>query len=308
MKKIFSILLIVLLLASVGVLTACDAISDIIDSSTDNDDDGQKFDEELESSTGKWYLKDDEDTYFTFDGSKDVMAFTYVEDGTSKYSGNYRVIHKGVGDDVLTPLTFIFKRSDKAKEDWLGCYTEDFSTSFTQFTIMDIEEDLGMTDGSIYTHVYRISELPYKMGTYILEGNEYKAESNNYSQANERYIPSGTYELESGESFTFLTIKPRGRELFQFRNGDVVVEGTYTVASDNKTIYLYISHDPYSKVTVADKKNYDTTFDIYYPPDLYLRGDFAQSGKIIINGLYHHTSSPITVEDGVWTYGTYIKE
>lgn len=307
MKKSFTIVLIALIAVFVFVLTGCDAVSDIFDvgGSNNNDDDGQQYDEELASSTGKWYLLGDDDTYFNFDGAKNVMSFSYVEDGLNKYSGTYRVISKGVGEDVRTPLTFIFTRTDKSKEDWLSCYVEDFDTDFTQFTIMDVEEDLGMTDGFIYTHVYRISELPYKMGTYILEGKEYKAESNNYSLADERYIASGTYSLGSGESFTFLTIKPRGRELFQYKNGDVMVEGTYTLSSDKKTIYLYVSHDPYSKVTNADKAVYDTTFDIYYPPDIYLRGDYSSAGSFVINDLYHHTSSPITTPDSIWTYGTY---
>lgn len=310
MKKALSVILVFLLIGCVGVLTACGAIDGIFDSSNSgNDESGETFDEELESSTGKWFLVGDDDTYFTFNGAKDVMSFTYVEDGVSKYSGNYRVIHRGVGSDVNTPLTIILKRNDKSKEDWLGCYTENFSTSFTQFTILDEEEDLGMTDASLYTHIYRISELPYKMGTYILEGNSYVADGTNYSDGNYPYIPTGTYTLESGESFTFLMSKPRGRELFLYRNGDTVVEGTFTIAQpDKNTIYLYISHDPYSKVTNADKNHYDTTFDIYYPPDLYLRGDFSQSGKIVINGLYHHTSSPITVPDSLWTYGTYMLE
>ena len=69
----------------------------------------ENFDSELESSTGKWLLKDDEDTYFTFDGSKNVMTYSYVEDGISKYSGTFRVVSSGTSKDVATPLTFILK-------------------------------------------------------------------------------------------------------------------------------------------------------------------------------------------------------
>ena len=302
-KNILSVLLVAVFSFS---LASCDMLDDLFGNSNNNNN-SDEYDDELESSSGKWTLLDDESTHFTFDGSKDVMTYNYVENGNSKYSGTYRVIHRGVGKDVLTPLTFIFTRSDKEKEDWISCYVEDFDTNFTQFTIMEEEEDLGMIDGFIHTYHYRISELPYKMGTYILEGNELKEESDNYSCADEIHIPNGTYTLETGESFTFLMTKPRDSELFQYRNGDVVVEGTLTVAYDQKTIYLYLEHDPYEKVTNEDKDRYDTTFSTYYPPDIYLRGDFSNSEYIIINDLYHHGESPTEIKDSIWTFGTYNK-
>ena len=304
MKKITKFLSILLLVCFSSLCTGCDMLNNLFNKTSVK---VEEFDEELESSSGTWNLLDDEDTYFIFNGSKDVMTFTYFEDGVSKYEGSYRVIYKGIGKDVLTPLTFIITRSDKEKEDWIGCYVEDFKDDFTQFTIMDEEEDLGMIGGTIYTHIYRISELPYKMGTYILEGNEYKEESNNYAAANKKHIASGTYTLGTGESFKFLTIKPRYRELFQYRNGDIVIEGSYTLASDKKTIYLYIEHDPYTKVTNKDKDNYDTTFSINYPPDFYLRGDFSNSEFILINDLYHHSESPTQIKDSDWVFGTYNK-
>lgn len=301
MKKTLKCMIILqLLFVSIFVLSACD----LLGGSGNN---SQEFEEEFESSSGKWTLMDDEDTYFEFDGSNNIMTFKYFEDGSVKYNGKYRVIYRGNGKDVLTPLTFIFVRSDKEKEDWLSCYIDDLEAYFTQFTIMQIEEDLGFIDGTVYTHIYRISELPYKMGTYILEGNEYKEEYNDYYSSDEYYISSGTYSLDSGESFTFLTTKPKNQELFQYKNGDVVIEGTYTVAADKKTIYLYIEHDAYSKVTKQDKEQYDTTFSLCYPPDFYLRGDFSNSDSIIINDLYHHGESPSQIEDSIWVFGTYKK-
>ena len=298
MKRIGKVFLIPLLVF-VLMLAGCDALSG---------SDVEKFNDELASSTGRWLLLGDEDTYFTFDGSKDVMSFCYVEDGVEKYRGTYGAIYRGLGEEVLTPLTLALCRSDKAEEDWLSCYVEGFEEDFTQFTVMGEEEDLGMTDGFIYTHIYRIGELPYKMGTYVLEGREYKEEGNQYGDADALHIPCGTYALETGESFTFLMTKPTSRELFLYRNGDAVVEGTLWIAADQKTAYLYIEHDPYSKVTSADREHYDTTFDMYYPPDFYLRGDFSDADRIVIDGLYHHTSSPTEIEDAVWTFGTYVKQ
>ena len=306
MKKIITLFSFFLLITISCMLTGCDILNDLLDGAGSNNS-KENFDSELESSTGKWLMKNDEDTYFIFDGSKNVMTYSYVEDGINKYTGTYRVVSKGTSKDVITPLTFIFTRSDKEKEDWIGCYVEDFKSDFTQFTIMSEEEDLGMIDGSIHTYIYRISELPYKMGSYILEGNDYKVESDNYKYSNEFCIPSGTYTLETGERFTFLYTKPVTNELFQYVNGETIIEGTITIAEDKKTIYLYIENDPYNKVTDADKERYDTTFRIYYPPDFYLRGDFSNPNKIVINDLYHHTESPSEVEDSTWVFGTYSK-
>ena len=197
MKKINNIVSIFLLSIFSFSLSSCEGLDDLLGTKENNEE--EKIDNELESSTGKWTLKNDDDTYFVFDGSKDVMSYSYYEDGVNKYSGNYRVVYRGIGEDVLTPLTFIFKRNDKVKEDWIGCYVEDFKNDFTQFTVMQEEEDLGITDGTIYTHIYRISELPYKLGSYILEGNEYKEETNNYKAKDSLYIPNGTYSLETKE-------------------------------------------------------------------------------------------------------------
>ena len=282
MKKIINLFSIFLLIMVSFILTGCDMLDGVFGENSSNKN-VEEYDKELESSTGKWLLQDDEDTYFTFDGSKNVMK------------------------DSLTPITFIFTRNDKENEDWIGCYVEDFDSDFTQFTIMTEEEDLGMIDASIHTHIYRISELPYKMGCYILEGNKYKNESDDYKYSSDFNIPSGTYNLETGESFTFFYTKPGTCELFQYVNGEVMVEGVITIAEDKKTIYLYIENDPYNKVTNTDKEHYDTTFGIYYPPDFYLRGDFSNSNYIVINDLYHHTERPSKVEESTWEVGTYNK-
>ena len=162
MKKIINLFSFFLLITISCMLTGCDILDNLLGGSGSNEK-VENFDNELESSTGKWLLKDDKDTYFTFDGSKNIMTYSYVEDGIKKYNGTYRVVSKGTSKDVTTPLTFIFTRSDKEKEDWVGCYVEDFNSDFTQFTIMSEEEDLGMIDGSIHTYIYRISELPSKI-------------------------------------------------------------------------------------------------------------------------------------------------
>ena len=57
---------------------------------------------------------------------------------------------------------------------------------------------------------------------------------------------------------------------------------------------------------ICDKCN--TTFDMYYPPDFYLRGDFSDPNQIIINGLYRHTETPSEILDSTWVFATYTKQ
>ncbi len=293
-------ILAVLLALVCFIFAGCDTLLGGSSSSSD------KYEQELVSATGKWILHGDEDTYFILDGSKGSMTFSYTEDGADKQSGSFSALHRGNGDDVLTPLTLMLKIGDT--ENWLGCYVENFEESFTQFTVMEIEKDLGFIDGTIYSHRYRLSELPYKLGTYVLEGNELKPESNNYADSDEYNIPAGTYKTESGESVTFVFTKPRSAVLFRYVKGDVTVEGVCTIASDKGTIYLYIDHEPYEKVRKADREHYDTTVSNYYPPDFYLRGNFdADDGSIEINSLYRHTYTQTEIKDEVWTFGTYTK-
>lgn len=266
------------------------------------------YDKQMESSTGKWMLLDAEDTYFLFDCAEGAMTFSYYEDGTLKHNGSFRAVYRGE-TDAKTPLTFFLIRSDKSNEDWMACYTENFDDSFTQFSIMCVEEDLGVTDGTVYTHTYRISEIPYKLGTYVLEGEEYKPFSKTGFDDGNYRIPEGTYVSEDGQSLTVLPLMNQSYLLFNYTNGETVIEGMFSIAEDRKTIYLYIEHDIYQKVKKADKNNYDTTFDLNYPPDFYLRGDFDTSNNsIVINELYHHTYSPTEIDDSVWVFGTYEKQ
>ena len=282
------------------LLPGCDLIFD-------KDSDVIKHTDKMESASGKWQLLDDEDTYFIFDGTENVMSFSYYEDGAKKYDGKFRAVCR-TDDDATTPISFIVTRNDKQKEDWINCYAENVDTKFTQFSIMFEEEDQGVTDGTVYTHVYRISEMPYKIGTYVLEGEEYKDYSRSGFEDGVYRIPEGTYVTEGGQSLTVMPLMRQSYMLFRYENGETAVEGIFNIAEDRKTIYLYIEHDIYEKVRESDKANYDTTFGINYPPDIYLRGDFdTTSNSLVINGLYHHTQSPIEIDDSFWVFGTYDK-
>lgn len=308
MRKIIKYVATLLLVIGMLALSACD----LVGSGAHSKESAIEYAEELDSSTGKWYLLDDNktitDTYFEFDGSKDKMTFKYVEDGSEKYAGSYRCVYKANNGNNTYTLNFIFTRTGETKDDWVYTYVDDFETDFTQFTTIKEERSEGMNDGRIYSHIYRISELPYKLGTYVLEGKEYKQEKDNYKYANNYQIPAGIYVLDENVSITIVMPKSYSHALFQYKNGDDVVEGVYWTAVDKKTIYLYIEHDPYEYIRLEDRENYDMTFSNDYPPDFYLRGDFALSNNsIIINDLYHHSYSPTQIEDKVFTFGTYTK-
>lgn len=288
--------------------TGCDFLGSI-----GKKDDAKTYDKELPSSSGKWYFLDGEknptDTYFSFNGEEGNMTFVYYEGGEKVSDGGYRVVYKGNGSESTYTFSWCLKRDGEEKEDVVICYADDFETDFTQFTVMQEEKNIGFVDARPRTHVYRISELPYKMGTYVKEGEKFKTEKDDYKYAEKYCIPNGVYVSSTGESMTFFATKPRTYHLFSYRNGEETIEGVYTVATDKKTIYLYIEHDPFDRITKDDEKNYDTTFSKDYPPDFYLRGDFAVSAndrEIKIDGLYHHTYSPTKIEDSVWVFGTYV--
>lgn len=306
MKRLFAN---AFLLTSLLGLSACSLFGGV----TKTSDSGVTYDKELDKSTGKWCLLDSNkqatETFFEFNGESGNMTFRYFENGAEKYHGSYRVVyHENTGENAST-LTWCLKRNDVEKEDYVYAYADDFETNFTQFTTIKEERDEGMNDGRIYAHIYRISELPYKLGTYILNGSEYKQEKDNYCYANRYQIPEGDYLLSRSTGFTFIMPKPYSYALFRYINGvKEVVEGVYWTSEDKKTIYLYIDHDPYQYIRREDRDKYDMTYSHDYPPDFYLRGDFdASNSQIRIDSLYHHDYSQTTVLDSVWKFGTYIK-
>ena len=306
-KKYLIILIFVLVLVfSTFSLVGCSFFG----SKTSSEEKSVKYEEELDSSTGKWYLLNTNnqptDTYFEFNGAKKEMSFKYVEDGSLKYQGKYAVVYRENTGDNASTLTWLLSRNGVDKEDAIYAYADDFETNFTQFTTIKEERDEGMDDGRLYAHIYRISELPYKLGTYVLEGNSYKQEKDNYAYANRYQVPAGTYALDDNTSITFVMPKPYSYALFSYKNGDVTVEGVYWTAEDKKTIYLFTEHDPYQYIRKAERDSCDMTYSHDYPPDFYLRGNFAViNNDISITSLYHHEYSPTTIQDSVWKFGTY---
>ena len=308
MKKLIKWLIVLLTAVFVMALTACD----FLPSGPGSQKSEKEYNDELDASSGKWTLLDEKkertDTYFEFDGRKNQMTFKYVEDGEEKYTGTYRCIYKENNGENTFTLNFILSRNGETREDWIYTYADDFETHFSQFTTIRKERSDDKNDGRIYSHIYRISELPYRLGTYLLEGKTYKTEKNDYAYAARYQVPEGTYRLDENTSITFVMPKPHSYALFQYRNEEHVVEGVYWTADDKKTIYLYIEHDPFEYIRREDRKDYDMTFSHDYPPDFYLRGNFEPvDGSISIDSLYHHEKSQTKTEDSVFKFGTYKK-
>ena len=304
------------MLASATLLGGCDGLISFGNGPKAATEKEVIYEKELTSSTGKWFLLDGNkkatNTFFEFNGSLEAMTFKYTEEGEEKFSGKYQVAYRENTGENASTLTWMLLKDGSEKVDWVYCYADNFDTKdFAQFTTIKEERDEGKNDGRNYAHIYRISELPYKMGTYVLEGKEFKEEKDNYRYKSHYQIPDGKYSLDEDTYFTFLMPKPYSYALFHYQNGNESVEGVYWTADDKKTIYLFIEHDPYQYVRTEDRNSYDMTFSHDYPPDFYLRGSFdvsGQSQKIAINDLYHHDYSPTSIKDSTWKFGTYNKQ
>ena len=271
------------------------------------------YDKEIESVTSKWVFLDENksatNNYFIFDGSENVMSFKYYENDSQKYSGTFRIVTPSEkGKDASYTFMWCLNKKDGQKEDVIICYSDNFSateTSFTQFTVLKISKKLA-----VYEHIYRISELPYKVGTYVKEGHSYQVEDNNFCYADYYQIPSGTYHLDEDTSITFLTTKPYRYALFSYTSGNITTEGVFNTGTNtnpNDRMYLYIQHDPYTKVSQADKAIYDTTFSAYYPPDVFLYGTFQVSNNSVsISEVIFQEHAP-AFGQGYWKTGAYTK-
>lgn len=304
------IVYLLLLLVMVINITGCGLIDELFGS------DVTRYDNEHNESTGKWYLLDEEnnktENYFEFDGSFGKMIVNYYENNTKKISGNYRIVYKGNnGKENTYTFSLIIDKKDGEKEDILYCYSDNFNTSFSQFTIMEEEKDLGNIEGSLHRRPYRISELPFKMGTYVLEGKDYVPEKNDYSSADDYYVPTGTYVLPTGESFTFLMTKPKTYSLFQYRKDDVLIEGIYYLSrgeEEGKKMFCHIDTNPYNKVTKEDSEKYNSELNLYYPPDYTLIGNFIiKDDTIVLESINRPEYAPEYIDDNIWTFGEYKK-
>ena len=201
MKKLYKLLLLPLFTLS---LTGCDLFS----SDTD-----VIHNKSYEPVTGKYYLYEAEDkrvsyhdTYFDIDGKN--FTLKYYENGELKRDGKIQ--------KLLTRKDYIGKWSDVlhfnvkigSKAEHISTYTESIDP-INQFRI--IEEYYNPGDAKFY-----LSELPYVLGTYVREEEEYKEEAK-HTNTKDLITPTlenftsainGTYKLDDDHYFYFLC--PRG--------------------------------------------------------------------------------------------------
>ena len=168
-----------------------------------------------EPITGKFVLHDNldkrytyTDTYFIFDGTKGIMSVKYYENGELKREGNFNKIvtyedRIGTWSDNL----HLNIKIDSKTYDHISTYTESLEP-INQFRIL--EEYKG------FDKRYYLSELPYAMGTYVREGEEF-VEEKYHNNEPDRIVPTeedftvalnGTFKLDDDHYFYFLN--PRG--------------------------------------------------------------------------------------------------
>lgn len=206
MKKIIKLLTLPLLLVS---LTSCGMFEALFEK-----DDDVKHTKSYEPVTGKYVLyealdkriTDISDTYFEIDGN--TFSLKYYVNGQLKKDGKIQKLltrkdHIGYYSDVLH---FNIKVGKTAEH--LCTYTESIDP-INQFRI--IEEYYNPGDD-----LYYLSELPYIMGTYVREGEEFVAEQPHKNDKdyltptddNFTVAIDGKYVLDEGHYFYFLN--PRG--------------------------------------------------------------------------------------------------
>ena len=171
-----------------------------------------------EPITGKFVLHDwlDKrndyyDTYFIFDGSQENFSMKYYENGELKKEGKFAKILSKV-DEIGKWTNNLHLNVEVGNNvfDHISTYTESFSP-INQFRIL--EEYKGFDER------YYLSELPYALGTYVREGEEYKEEAY-HTNTDDVLLPNdhrfntgfeGTFKMDDNHYFYFLS--PRGWSL-----------------------------------------------------------------------------------------------
>ncbi len=205
-----------LIIVPLFTLTGC-GISEIFAGDTDT-----IHKSSFEPITGKFVLREQEDervaytnTYFDIDGSKGNFTLKYYENGALKKEGKFQriVTYQEKIGKVVDNLHFNVKCGNDYEH--ISTYTESLDP-INQFRI--IEEYTG-SDKKYY-----LSELPFVMGTYVREGQQYKAETLNPSE--EDYLTptlklftsglNGCYKLDEDHYFYFVFPKVNSHYAFAY--------------------------------------------------------------------------------------------
>ena len=210
MKKFINLFIIILIVLSMFTLSSCGLFSEIFG----GDGDGV-YTKEYEAITGKFYLYESADerisvgeTYFDIDGSKGDFSLKYYENGALKKQGEFKkvVAREDKVGYWTDNLHFNIKCGDSYEH--ISTYTESFEP-INQFRIID-EYSGGQTEIKYY-----YSELPFILGVYVREGEEFVEETNNLNK-NDYSIPTleeytselnGKYQLDKDHYFYFVCPK-----------------------------------------------------------------------------------------------------
>ncbi len=229
----------------------------------------------FEPITGKFVLYETTDknlsgfeAYFDIDGSKGNFSLKYYEDGALKKEGKFQriVTYEDKIGKVQDNLHFSIKCSDSIEH--IGTYTESLDT-INQFRIL---EEYNGSDSKYY-----LSELPFIMGTYVREGQEYKAETLN-SNEKDYLTPTiecftnglnGIYRLDHDHYFYFSSPKVNSLyafSYFQYYSSSLskplegFVQGkTYSQPETQTRLYL-----TYSRNVVFDKVYQDKGKEVMF--------------------------------------------
>ncbi len=211
MKRLINLFVIILIVLSAFTMASCELLDGIFGGGGEG-----VYTKEYEAITGKFYLYEptDErinvkDTYFDIDGGKGSFSLKYYENGVLKKQGEFKkVVAK---EDKIGYLSDNLHFNLKCGETYehIGAYTESFDP-LNQFRIIE-EYSGGKTEIKYY-----YSELPFILGVYVREGEEYVKESNNLNEKDytiatlENYTSelNGKYKLDEEHYFYF--ISPRG--------------------------------------------------------------------------------------------------
>ena len=248
-------------------------------------------------------------TYFDIDGSKGNFTLKYYENGVLKKEGQFQRIvtrPEKVGK-FADNLHFNVKCGDSYEH--ISTYTESFDP-INQFRIV---EEYSGSDRKYY-----LSELPFAMGTYVREGQEFKAET--LASTEEDYITpnlkcftsglNGYYKLDEDHYFYFVFPKVNSYyafAYFQYYTPSLTkpLEGfaqgrTYSEPGARTGLFL-----TYSRKVVFDKVYQDSANQVifgYYSfdekdnmIDHWGTADFADGA---VNSLtFEHCSRPWTDEE-----------
>ena len=280
MKRITAVFLTLFLLLTALSLSGCE----LFDAITGKGDAAKQLFDECTETNGTWVFHDfwtqekDADTYLTFHGNKGEMTFEYYEDGVLKRDGVYRVVYRGETADVDIPVSIGFEiKGDSKHRDWLDCFVRGFRSDFTQFTVMREERDLGINEvtGTPQARTYRMSEMPFKFGTYVKENCQIKTIEDD-RDVSTITVPSGTYISEqNGATFTFMQTYPLfNGSLFRYTYGGNTVEGVYSVGVDRDKLFIWIDYQEGAKPTRQQKQEYEMESGLGFPPNYNIYGSF----------------------------------